>query len=153
MVQPERITGIRFRIKEVSKILKAVFLYTISVDQVQHSKIDNAVIVRSWFMSGSPRMFNPYPTSRILQTTNIRPVQKRNLSLYGPWYASSRGKSFIFTHLNRKWLEACMQGANKSSKVNGRMKNTETDKAIRNNAMCFPCRKGTYISTNQPDGY
>ena len=63
-------------------MLKAVVLYTIPVIQVEHSSIDNTVIVRRWFMSGSPRMF---PTSRIVRTTNIRAVQNQNLSLYGAW--------------------------------------------------------------------
>ena len=132
--------------KAVSRIFNPLLLYTIPVIQVLPSTIDNTVTVRRWFMSGSPRIFKPNPTSRILRTTSIRPVQNRNLSLYGAWYASNRGKSFIFTHLSRKWLEACMQGANKSSKVNGMMKNTVTDKAIRNKAMCSPWRKGTFPS-------
>ena len=144
MVQPERIN--RFRMKDASRILKAVFLYTIPVIQIQHSSMDNTVIVRRWFMSESPRMFNPNPTSRILRMTSITPVQNRNLSLYGAWYASSRGKSFILSRLNTKWLEACMQGANKSSRVNGRMKNTVTATAIRNKAMCFPWKKETFPS-------
>ena len=127
--------------KDASRILKTVVLYIIPVTQLEHCSTDNTVMVRRWFISGSPRTFKPNPTSKILQTTSIRAVQNRNLTFYGAWYASSRGKSFIFNFFNTQWLEACMQGANKSSRVNGRIKNTVTAKAIRNKAICFPVRK------------
>ena len=121
-----------------------MFLYTIPLMPVPTNRQVSTTI------SGSPRCSNQIPRvgcckPPVLNQSKIPPQS----CSYGPQYTSSRELSFIFTHYTRKCSEAFIHGANNSNRVNGRMKSSVTAMAIKNKAMCFPWRNGTFPSYSQ----